>query len=106
NQDAVASLVSGMPTVDLQTVPEPQRHGAQSPWANQPTCIQCTAPKATLIFCDTFGLHRGGFVAEGYRDLIMLTYSTNFNIHKPHYAVSSAYARELSPFMKMVFGVS
>jgi hypothetical protein len=35
----------------------------------------------------------------------MSTYSTNFNVHKPHSAVTPEFAAELTPFMRMAFGV-
>jgi hypothetical protein len=35
----------------------------------------------------------------------MTTYSTNFNIHKPHFAVTEEFAASLDPFMRMVFGL-
>lgn len=105
DQKEVEAIVAGMPVVSLADVPPERRHGPNAPWASQPTRIQCTAEAGALIFCDTFGMHRGGFVEEGHRDLIMATYSTNFNIHKPHFAVTPEFADSLDPFMRMVFGL-
>jgi len=76
------------------------------PWRRQPSLIQCTAPRGTLIFADTFGFHRGGHVTSSHRDVIMTTYSSNFNIHKPHFAVTAAFADGLTPFMKTAFGLT
>ena len=95
-----------LPVVELPDVPVDRRSGEAAPWHRTPTVIRCMAPKATLIFADTFGLHRGGFVRSGYRDMIMTTYSTNFNIHKPHFAVAEDFAKELTPFMRMAFGLT
>lgn len=106
DQKEVEEIVAGMPVVSLADVPPERRHGPDAPWANQPTRIQCTASAGALIFCDTFGMHRGGFVEEGHRDLIMATYSTNFNIHKPHFEVTQEFADSLDPFMRMVFGLA
>lgn len=106
DQAAVDETFAKCPVVDFASLSPSQRSGADAPWAKERTRILCTAPAGSLIFCDTFGIHRGGFIQEGYRDLIMATFSTNFNIHKPHFSVSEDFAAKLSPFMKMVFGVS
>jgi hypothetical protein len=98
-------MVAGLPVVELNAVPASQRSGPGTPWRRQPTHIRCLAPRGTLIFCDTFGLHRGGYVEQGHRDMIMAIYSTNFNVHKPQYAVARAYAERLTPFMRMALGV-
>jgi hypothetical protein len=103
---AVERCVAGVPTFDLDKVAAEQRSGASAPWAGIPAVIRCIAPKATLIFADTYGVHRGGYVHAGHRDMIMTTYSTNFNVHKPHFAVTRGYADTLSPFMRMAFGVA
>jgi hypothetical protein len=101
----VASIIDQMPVIELDAVPSDQRWGAAAPWHNRPSIIQCRAPAGALIFADTFGLHRGGYVKQGHRDMIMSTYSTNFNVHKPHFSVTPQFAATLSPFMKMAFGV-
>jgi hypothetical protein len=105
DQSEAEAMVAQMPIVSLAEVPQDRRYGPNAPWADRPTRIQCTGPAGSLIFCDTFGMHRGGFVQEGQRDLIMTTYSTNFNIHKPHFAVTEEFAASLDPFMRMVFGL-
>jgi hypothetical protein len=38
--------------------------------------------------------------------MIMTTYSTNFNVHPPHFAVTRGYADSLTPFMRLAFGVA
>jgi len=106
NNMEVDKLVAKLPVIKLNTLNSTQKNGHSAPWSNKPSVIQCIAPKATLIFADTFGLHRGGFVQEGHRDMIMITYSTHFNIHKPHFSVSQGFANELNPFMRMAFGIS
>jgi hypothetical protein len=102
----VDQFVAALPVYDLSDVSADRRFGAAAPWHHKVSVVRCIAPRGTLIFADTFGLHRGGFVKSGHRDMIMTTYSTNFNVHKPHFAVSRAFAQELTPFMRMVFGLS
>lgn len=97
--------VASLPVISLDAVPKARRSGTSAPWHRKSSVIRCLAPRATLIFADTFGLHRGGYVRSGYRDMIMTTYSTNFNVHKPHFAVTRDFARSLSPFMRMSFGI-
>jgi hypothetical protein len=102
----VDARVAQMPAFDLDAVPAEQRSGEEAPWHRKPAAIRCTAGRGTLIFADTFGLHRGGFVQTGHRDMIMTTYSTNFNVHPPHFAVTRGYADSLTPFMRLAFGVA
>lgn len=106
DQDEIGAIIKGFPIIQLNAVPKSEMSGAAAPWHKKPSVVQCQAPAGTLIFADTFGVHRGGFVKANYRDLIMNTYSTNFNVHKPHFAVNADFATGLSPFMKMVFGVA
>jgi hypothetical protein len=40
-----------------------------------------TAPKGTLIFCNTSGLHRGGFVEANPRVLAAVTYCSPASLH-------------------------
>ena len=94
-----------IPLIKLHEVEESKRHGSQAPWAGKPSRVLCTGPAGTLIFADTFGLHRGGYVQEGHRDLIMTTFSTNTNVHKPHFEVTPEFAERLSPFMRKVFAL-
>lgn len=101
----IDELIKKLPVMRLDAVNKDSMTGKKAPWHDQPTVIQCLAPKGTLIFADTFGLHRGGYVQKGFRDMIMLTYSTNFNIHKPHFTVTKAFANSIDPFMQMSFGV-
>jgi hypothetical protein len=105
DQDSVATIIEQMPVIELDSIVSDQRSGGLTPWHNRPSVIQCRAPAGTLVFADTFGLHRGGYVKEGHRDMIMSTYSTNFNVHKPHFSITPEFAATLSPFMKMAFGV-
>jgi hypothetical protein len=105
DQEALQAIIAGLPVIDLSAIPADARRGPNAPWRDKPARIQCTAPHRAMIFCDTFGLHRGGFVEEGYRDLVMTTFSTNFNCHKPHFAVTQEFAETLGPFMRMVFGL-
>ena len=97
--------VATLPVISLDTVPTDRRAGTAAPWNGEPSVIRCLAPRATLIFADTFGLHRGGYVRSGHRDMIMTTYSTNFNVHKPHFVVTEQFAQSLGPFMRMSFGL-
>ena len=106
DSDEVERRMADLPIVSLDGVPSDRRSGDAAPWHGTPTIVRCLAPKATLIFADTFGLHRGGFVRSGYRDMIMTTYSTNFNIHKPHFAVTEDFTKGLTPFMRMAFGLA
>lgn len=103
--EKIEKFIKKIPTVDLNALTNRQKTGSSAIWHRQPTVIRCIAPKATLIFADTFGLHRGGYVEAGYRDMIMTTYSTNFNVHKPHFTVTQDFAKSLSPFMQMSFGI-
>jgi len=105
DNDAVEREVGKYPVIDLDKVPAEQRSGEGAPWHGKPVLIRCMAPKGTLIFADTFGLHRGGYVRSGHRDMVMTTYSTNFNVHKPHFCVTQSYAERLTPFMRMSFGL-
>lgn len=101
----VEAFVAGLPSFDLRDVPPDWWTSESAPWHSKPAVIRCQAPRGTLIFADTFGIHRGGHVQEGLRDMIMTTYSTNLNVHKPHFSVSLEYAETLSPFMRMTFGL-
>ncbi len=105
SHSSLEPVIDKLPIISLSTVDKSARSGSQAPWYKGPTRIQCTSPKTTLIFADTFGLHRGGHVIEGHRDMVMTTYSTNFNVHKPHFSVTKRYSEQLDPFMKMVFGL-
>jgi len=98
--------VAALPVYRLDEVPVERRSGAAAPWHRTPAVVRAIAPRATLIFADTYGLHRGGFVHEGHRDMVMTTYSTNFNVHKPHFAVTRAFSDTLSPFMRTSFGIA
>jgi hypothetical protein len=102
---SVEQRVGALPAFDLDRVPAGERTGSAAPWNGKPAVLRCLAPRGTLIFADSFGLHRGGFVESGHRDMIMTTYSTNFNVHKPHFAVTRGFADTLSPFMRTSFGI-
>ena len=103
--DEMEKLVADLPYFELSRVPEGERTGSAAPWDGKAARLLCTGPAGSLIVADTFGLHRGGYVRSGHRDLIMTTFSTNSNVHKPHFKVTPEFARGLSPFMRMVFGV-
>jgi hypothetical protein len=106
DQDEVEGVIGKLPVISLDQVPPAKRYGNAAPWHNTPSVIECLGPAGTMIFADTFGIHRGGFVKNGHRDMIMSTYSTNFNVHKPHFAVTAEFASTLSPFMRMAFGLA
>jgi len=103
---AVARRLADLPSFDLSATHEAARSGSAAPWHGVPAVVRCPAPRGTLIIADSFGLHRGGFVEEGHRDMVMTTYSTNFNVHKPHFSVTRGFADTLTPFMRMSFGAS
>jgi len=46
-------------------------------WFKQKNMTTCTGPKGTMVFCDTSGFHRGGFVEKDYRYLLTSAYVTN-----------------------------
>ena len=106
DEQAVDAMVTKMPAVNLDALPKSNWNGNAAPWHGTPSVLKCQGPAGTLIFADTFGIHRGGFIQNGHRHLIMGTYSTNFNVHKPHFSVTPEFAATLSPFMKMAFGVA
>ena len=101
----VEARLADTPVFDVSALPPASRHGAAAPWFRRPAVVRCLGPRGSLIFADTFGLHRGGYVHAGHRDMVMTTYSTNFNVHKPHFDVTQGFAATLSPFMRMAFGV-
>jgi hypothetical protein len=106
DQNAVDETFAEAAVFDLAKLPPEQRVGKGAPWNKGAHCrILATAKAGAMIFCDTFGIHRGGFVKSGHRDLVMGTYSTNYNIHKPHFSVSPEFATGLSPFMRLAFGI-
>jgi hypothetical protein len=101
----IEEFLKPVPLIKLNEVPEQDRHGSRAPWAGKPSRVLCTGPAGSLIFADTFGLHRGGYVQEGHRNLIMTTFSTNSNVHKPHFEVTPEFGERLSPFMRKVFAL-
>lgn len=105
-QAAVSRIADILPVFETAALSQAQRSGGSAPWHGKPGIVRCTAPAGMLIFADTFGLHRGGYVESGFRDMVMSTFSTNFNIHKPHFGVTKQFAKRLSPFMRAVFGVA
>ncbi len=105
DQKAVEDMVADVPVFNLAELAPQDQVGDRAPWAASSARILCTAKAGTMIFCDTFGIHRGGYVCEGHRDLIMGTYSTNFNVHEPHFTVAPEFADQLTPFMRMAFGI-
>lgn len=105
DQQAIEKLANDAGTLKLSEVPANRRFGDAAPWHGKIKVVQCQGSAGTLIFADTFGLHRGGYVKQGHRDMIMSTYSTNYNVHKPHFSVTKEFAADLTPFMKKAFGV-
>jgi hypothetical protein len=101
----IQEFLKPIPLVRLHEVEPSKRHGRSAPWSGKPSRVLCTGPAGSLIFADTFGLHRGGYVQEGHRNLIMTTFSTNTNVHKPHFQVTPEFAAQLSPFMRKVFAL-
>lgn len=102
---AMDELTAPLALHDLAKVPEPQRFGASAPWHKQPARLLCTGKAGTLIFADTYGLHRGGHVRSGYRNMVMTTFSTNCNVHRSDFRVKRDFAKTLDPFMRHVLGV-
>lgn len=105
DQQAIEKLANDAGTLKLSDVPKDKHSGDAAPWHGKIKVVQCQAPAGTLIFADTFGVHRGGYVKAGHRDMIMSTYSTHYNVHKPHFSVAKEFAAELTPFMRKAFGV-
>ena len=103
---AIERRLAALPVFKLNDVPADRRSGVAAPWGGTPAVVRAIASRGTLIFADTYGLHRGGFVESGHRDMVMTTYATNFNVHKPHFAVTRGFAETLSPFMQVSFGVA
>jgi hypothetical protein len=101
----IQDFLRPIPLLQLHEVEAAKRTGSGTPWAGKPSRILCTGPAGRLIFADTFGLHRGGYVREGHRNLIMTTFSTNSNVHRPHFQMTPEFVAQLSPFMRTVFGV-
>jgi Phytanoyl-CoA dioxygenase (PhyH) len=101
----IKAVTDSIPHYKLHELPPEAITADRAPWRNEPSTVLCTAPAGTLIFGDTFAVHRGGHVEQGHRNLMMLTFSTNANVHKPHFSVTREFAETLSPFMRMVFGL-
>ena len=62
--------------------------------------VTFTAPKGTLIFCNTSGFHRGGFAKTKPRVLATVTYSSPASLAsltQQNYTVAGAAADELDP---------
>ena len=62
NEDELEGCLANIPVINLSTVQDNCLSGDSTPWHGKPTVIRCQAPKGTLIFADTFGIHRGGHV--------------------------------------------
>lgn len=45
----------------------------------------CTGPVGTVIFCDTSGLHRGGYTTGRERLMLTAAYVTGASVHPPRY---------------------
>jgi hypothetical protein len=62
--------------------------------------VTFTAPKGTIIFCNTSGFHRGGFAKTKPRVLATFTYSSPASLAsltEPNYSVTGAGANGLDP---------
>jgi len=67
--------------------------------------LKCMGRAGTMVFADTFGLHRGGYCSAKARNMIMGTYSTDANFHRPHFEVSADYRGAEDPFLRVVLGL-
>ncbi|MBP6879356.1 MAG: phytanoyl-CoA dioxygenase family protein [Candidatus Pacebacteria bacterium] len=54
-----------------------------------------TAPKGTVIFCDTSGLHRGGYAKTEERLMFTAFFSAPTNSEKPWYKISKEQVEEM-----------
>jgi len=62
--------------------------------------VTFTAPKGTIIFCNTSGFHRGGFARTKPRVLATVTYSSPASLAsltEPNYSVTGTVANGLDP---------
>ncbi len=62
--------------------------------------VTFTAPKGTIIFCNTCGFHRGGFAKSKPRVLATVTYSSPASLAsltQPNYSVTGARTNGLDP---------
>ena len=49
--------------------------------------VSCTGPRATMIFCDTTGLHRGGYATRGARLFSTWTFVSSASATTPRYCL-------------------
>lgn len=56
--------------------------------------VRCTGPKGTLVFCDTAGIHRGGYAVDGPRILATWGYTTPATLHPRRYELREALREE------------
>lgn len=75
------------PTPDVATASYPPEGTVEAriPAADR---VACTGPAGTLIFCDTYGLHRGGLATERARVLATWAYVTPASIFARRFEVS------------------
>jgi hypothetical protein len=60
--------------------------------------ITCSAPRGSLVICDTIGLHRGGIASTGVRVLATWAFVTPASLHRRRFDVDwSSGAEDLSP---------
>jgi SAM-dependent methyltransferase len=68
--------------------------------------LLCIGGAGSLVFADTYGLHRGGYCQNASRHMIMSTFSTDYNVHRSHFEVAQGYSGAETSFMKSVFGIA
>jgi ectoine hydroxylase-related dioxygenase (phytanoyl-CoA dioxygenase family) len=49
--------------------------------------VVCTGKAGTVIICDTFGFHSGGYVKLGTRELIMALFASSIQTHPTNFAI-------------------
>ena len=53
--------------------------------------IACTGKAGTVVFCDTTGLHKGGFSTKKERDMVTLEYVSPASLQKPSWILPAGY---------------
>ena len=67
--------------------------------------VSATGAPGTVIFVDTFGLHRGGYVEQGTRELVMALFASHANIHPPNFRADPSTRLFQDPFRRLVCGL-
>jgi len=60
----------------------------------------CLGRAGTIVFCDTTGIHKGGFSTKNSREMITLYYVTPGSLQKPNFSFPSNFeeeAKKMSP---------